>query len=184
MGTVKALLPWGEESLITYQINQLKNIGIGKIIVVTGYKSERITEAIKRYGVHIVWNDRFDEGKCSSIRKGVKAIRGNPKGILISTVDQPVSHVTLSLIVDQFNKTNPSIIVPLYQQKRGHPVLFHGSLRQELLNVNEETKGLRNILQKFSHQISYLDVNDPDILFNFNTPADYLPQTTKAKGES
>ncbi|MBB6448232.1 molybdenum cofactor cytidylyltransferase [Geomicrobium halophilum] len=184
MGTLKAFLPWEGKSLIEYQITQLKNTGVKDLLIVTGFKHKKIAEMIQSYDVQIVWNHRFYEGKSSSIRKGIEAANAKAKGILICAVDQPVSQITLNLIIDHFKKTNAPIVVPVYQQKRGHPVLFHNNFRQELLNVNEETKGLRSILQKFSHQVSHLEVDDPNILFNLNTPNDYWSQFKKPKGES
>ncbi|SDI73877.1 nucleotidyltransferase family protein [Natribacillus halophilus] len=174
MGTLKAALPWNGTSLIEFQVNQLQNPLISELIVVTGYKSEEIAEMIKPSHVKIVYNHRFHEGKTSSIRKGVEVINPKSKGILISAVDQPVPKHTLDLMITHFNKTNASIVVPVYKQKRGHPVLFNAHLKHELLKVNEETQGLRNIFRKFNHHVSLLEVSDPNVLLNLNTPIDFL----------
>ncbi|QQK77218.1 nucleotidyltransferase family protein [Salicibibacter cibarius] len=174
MGTLKAALPWNGTTLINYQINQLQNTLISELIVVTGYKSEEVAEMIKPSHVKIVHNHRFHEGKTSSIRKGVKSISPDSKGILISAVDQPVPKHTIDFMITHFNKTNASIVVPVYQQKRGHPVLFSTQLKHELLKINEETQGLRNIFRKYNRDVSPIEVSDPNVLLNLNTPIDFL----------
>ena len=47
MGTLKALLPWIDTTLINHHIDSLAEIGCDEIIVVTGYKAPLIKDSIK-----------------------------------------------------------------------------------------------------------------------------------------
>jgi CTP:molybdopterin cytidylyltransferase MocA len=64
------------------------------------------------------------------------------------------------------------IIVPVFQGRRGHPPLFHGSLLPELLGVGEEYEGLRAVVRRRPERVLEIPWANPDILFNLNTPAD------------
>ncbi|VEF48285.1 4-diphosphocytidyl-2C-methyl-D-erythritol synthase [Bacillus freudenreichii] len=181
MGQLKALLSWKGVPLIQYQIEQMKLAKIDEIIVVLGYHSEQLKRTISMYEVKVVENDSFDEGKSSSIRKGVQSLRRKPQGIFISAVDQPVPSGVLAEMVKHLKHTEAAAVIPTFNKKSGHPILFHGSMKNELMLVNEETMGLRSIIHKFQKQITYLDVNDSAILLNFNRPEDYYSRRGGSK---
>ncbi|MFD1040250.1 NTP transferase domain-containing protein [Virgibacillus byunsanensis] len=174
MGTLKALLPWQGIPLIQYQMEQLKNAGIVEIIMVLGHKADELAQVISPYDVKSVFNEHYRDGKSSSIKKGVSCMTDNPSGIFILAVDQPVPSFILQKMVEHFRIDQPSIVIPSYQGKRGHPILFQGNLKEELLTVNEQSKGLRKVIQTYHDEISYLDVRDPAILLNLNEPNDYF----------
>lgn len=176
MGKLKALLPWQGLPLIQYQIEQMQDAGISEIIVVLGSQSDQLQKFIMDYDVKAVLNERYKQGKSSSIRKGAACIKNDSESILVSTVDQPVPANTLMKLQQYLKVTQAPAVIPVYQGKRGHPILFHSSLKDDLLVVTEKTKGLRNVIQKYNKQITYLTVNDPSILLNFNKPEDYMKE--------
>lgn len=173
MGRLKALLPWQGMPLFQYQIEQMQKAGMEKVIVVLGHKANQLQQIIAKYDVKTVINEQYAQGKSSSIRKGVAHTATDTKGILISAIDQPVSYHTLRRLTNHLSFTKAPAIIPVYQGKSGHPILFHSSLKADLLAVNEKTKGLRNIIQNHYRQIEYLKVDDPSVLLNFNKPSDY-----------
>ena len=82
------------------------------------------------------------------------------------------------------------ITIPRYKGVRGHPPLFSGRLRRKLLQVREETQGLKAVTRAHRADTRYLDVDDPGVVWNLNTPTDYqraqrqhvlLATTNKAK---
>lgn len=56
----KGLLNVRGEVLIERQIRQLKEAGVGEIIVVVGYKGEMFRYLAGRWGVRLVWNEDFE----------------------------------------------------------------------------------------------------------------------------
>jgi molybdenum cofactor cytidylyltransferase len=174
MGRIKALLPWKGRTLIQYQIEQLQAAGIGEVIVVLGYKAEQLLKEIAAYNVKAVINPHYEKGKSSSIRIGVSAMQSGERGILISAVDQPVPAKTIVLMFQHLQESGASVIIPAYRGKRGHPILFRCNLKSDLLHVNEETKGLRNVIHKHQDHIAFMDTNDPSVLYHFNKPEDYI----------
>lgn len=173
MGTLKALLPWQGVPLIQYQVEQMQAAGIDEIIVVLGHQAEHIQPVIKAYDVKIILNENYQAGKSTSIQKGAANIKGKPTAIFISSVDQPVPHSILRQLIKQIEATKKKIIIPVCEGKRGHPILVSGTLQRELLTVNEETKGLRNIIHNHENGIVYMDTDNRTVLTNFNTQLDY-----------
>lgn len=58
--TPKPLIKINGESMIERQIKFLKEIGINEIIVVTGYLKEKFNFLKQKYGVNIIYNDKYD----------------------------------------------------------------------------------------------------------------------------
>ena len=173
MGRLKALLPWKGIPLIAYQIEQMQKAGINEIIIVLGFKAHQLREIVSTYDVTTVFNEDFAHGKSTSIRKGASFITDDTDGIVISSVDQPVSSHTLKSLSNYLKISKAKVVIPVYQEKRGHPILFHRSIKRDLLEVNEKTEGLRNVIRKYYDQIAYVPVNDSHILLNLNDPDDY-----------
>lgn len=178
MGELKALLPWKGKTLIEYQIEQLLEVGLAEIIVVLGYRAEELQKRISAYDVITVLNEKYPNGKSTSIQKGVSCVADDIDGILVSAVDQPVSSETLRILIRAFHQTKRKVLIPVYQEKRGHPVLFSVSVKRDLMKVNEESKGLRNVIQKYHDAIEHIPVNEPHVLLNLNNLDDYLVGTS------
>ncbi len=67
----------------------------------------------------------------------------------------------------------PHIVVPSLDGKPGHPPLFDKALVPEVLEISEETEGLRQVMRDFADQRVLVPVKDPLTLTNLNTREDY-----------
>jgi molybdenum cofactor cytidylyltransferase len=173
MGSLKALLPWEGTTLLQFQLTQLERSMIDQIIIVLGYESNKLLPYAKESSAHLVWNPDYEKGKTESIKAGVRAIENDVDCFIITSVDQPVNHFLLDALILQFRQAKANIIIPVYNEKRGHPILLSSNIRDEILQLNEETHGLKAILQNRNDEISELIVEDHSILFNFNNKKDY-----------
>lgn len=59
--TPKSLVEVNNKPLLETQIEYLQEIGIGEIIVVTGYLKGNFTYLIEKYGVTLIHNDKYDQ---------------------------------------------------------------------------------------------------------------------------
>ncbi|HLQ73293.1 MAG TPA: nucleotidyltransferase family protein [Bacillota bacterium] len=173
MGQLKALLEWEGKPLIKYQVEQMKLAGVQHIHVVLGYRKEDIEKQLVNEDVYLHWNERYEQGKSTSIRKGASHLTDDSVATFISSVDQPVQARTLTQMVHALKQTDKSIVIPTMNQRKGHPLLLARSKFDELLQVNEETEGLRHLIQMNEQDIHFVSINDPSILYNFNTIEDY-----------
>lgn len=173
MGSLKALLPWKGTTLLQHQIKQFQQSIIDQLIVVLGYQSTKLIPYLDHCSAEWVWNEHYEEGKTASIKKGILSLKEESDCCIIASVDQPVSRNLIDEMISEFFQRQSKIIIPVYEGKRGHPILFSKEMIDELLEINEETQGLKAILHKRKDEIRELDVAERSVLFNFNSPQDY-----------
>ena len=68
-----------------------------------------------------------------------------------------------------------TLVAPRYRSVRGHPVGFGQKYRDTLLNLNGDT-GARTVLKEHKGKLHYLEVDDPGILIDVDTPDDLKQQ--------
>jgi molybdenum cofactor cytidylyltransferase len=62
--------------------------------------------------------------------------------------------------------------IPRFEGRRGHPVLVSRALFAEFLAL-DATAQARDVVARHEAEIVYVDVEDPGILKDVDTPADY-----------
>lgn len=169
----KALLPWQGVPLVQYQVQALRDGGADDVIVVLGHAADRVQAVLAGLPVHVVVNDAYRTGKCSSIRRGVAAVPAAAEAILILGVDQPRPPWLIRRLIDEHRAYGQPITVPVHGGHRGHPVLLAALLRDEILAIAEETQGLRAVLDRHA-QATHRVLFDTDLVhLDLNTPAIY-----------
>ena len=69
MGTLKALLPWRDTTLLRHQVSTLQQAGLSPIVVVVGHRAPEVESHIANVsGVQTVHNPHYMEGKTTSIK--------------------------------------------------------------------------------------------------------------------
>ena len=175
MGEPKALLPWGGQPLIAYHVSALHEAGYAPLVVVLGHDAERVASALPGHiSLYAAVNERYAQGRTTSIVLGVRRLLdADVDGLLIASVDQPRSAGMLRTLREAFERERPQIAVPSLGGRPGHPPLFAGGLLPALLQVSEETEGLRQIMRDFHDGRLLVPVDDPLTLTNLNTQEEY-----------
>lgn len=175
IGTTKALLNWGNENLINYQINSLSHKSITEKIVVVGSESEKVKKAILRNEIKIAENNDYLSGKTSSIKKGISYIGNDQNDILLIAVDQPRTEDLINKVVN-FHITNPldkKISMPYKEGHGGHPIIFSNLFLDDLSKIKEESFGIREIIKNNSESIIRFKTTDVSSNIDINTSEDY-----------
>jgi len=190
MGSPKALVDWRGRPLIAHQLDALHRSRIDECIVVLGNEAPRLLPMVAPrfrpgWRARAVRNPRPEEGRSASIRVGLGALLGPPDAILVAAVDQPLEtglvDALLAAAAGEWGGTAPGlpradaprlILVPVFEGRRGHPPLFHGSLLPELLGVGEDSEGLRAVVRRRPERVLEIPWTSPVILLNLNTPAE------------
>ena len=182
MGEPKALLawppsPWPHATLLSHAVLSALEAGYAPVIIVLGHDAETLRPCVPPgESVRVVVNERYAEGRATSIACGIAALAGDSiDGVLISSVDQPRSAELLRTLREAWEaaRPRPPLAAPTYGGKTGHPPLFDAALLPELLRVSEERQGLREVTAR--HYAERLAVPSEDALatLNVNTPEDY-----------
>ena len=175
IGTTKALLNWGNENLINYQINSLSHESITEKIVVVGSESEKVKKAVLRNEIKIAENNDYLSGKTSSIKKGISYIGNDKNDILLIAVDQPRTEDLINKVVN-FHIANPldkKISMPYKEGHGGHPIIFSNFFLNDLSKIKEESFGIREIIKYNPESIIRFKTTDVSSNIDINTSEDY-----------
>ena len=174
MGQPKMLLPWGQGTVLTHVISVFREAGIEDILVVTGGVKEQVDGLVSGLGVRTVFNDAFQTGEMlSSIQCGIRALTGQTQAALIGLGDQPqVQAGSVQRVCEAFLEMRSNLVVPSYRMRRGHPWLAASPLWDDLLKL-EPPASPRDFLNAHATDIHYVNVDDPNILADLDTPEEY-----------
>ena len=173
MGEPKPLLPWGERTLIEYQLGELAGCGVDDIVVVLGHEAERVRPLALAGGARVVLNEAYRQGRASSLRAGARALQDDVDAVLIANVDQPRPRALLRHLLDAHGEGSALITIPSFEGRRGHPTIVAGALLGELRAVEEESLGLRGLLERHGAAVREVSVPSPVVLLDLNTPEEY-----------
>ncbi len=175
MGRSKALLPWQGVSLLEHQITALRSAGVDSVVVVLGHQADKLKPVLK--GVDgVTWqiNPDYLQGKTTSIKVGVRSLGPNkPDALLLLNVDQPRSAETIRHLLQEHHSRKNLITIPEYRGKGGHPIVLDSALLEELLSINEETLGIKAVVQRNQGLTRRLEMGTPEVLWDLNTPEEY-----------
>lgn len=170
MGSCKQLLPLGESTVIGQCLEMLVAAGIDEIVVVVSPEGEGVAEAARKHPVKIAANPEPEGDMASSVRTGRDALGTAASGVLVFLCDYPlVSAATVTTLIAGHGASPGSIIIPCHAEKRGHPLLFPRTILNELAG----DKILRDLVRQDPNRIRCLDVADPGVLLDMDTPEDY-----------
>ena len=173
MGTFKPLLPFGPESVIERIILTVRKAGVETIRVVVGWSADRLIPVLERHGVAYVSNDRFDEGMYVSIQSGVQSLPADVVAFFLLPGDMPlVQSATLTRLIAEWDRRPRGILYPCHEGRRGHPPLIAGAYIPEILQ-EAPSAGLRALLARHAEDAHSIEVSDPGILVDLDTPEEY-----------
>ena len=142
------------------------------VVVVLGANAERIFPILEGKLVQVVVNRDWPEGIASSIRAGLLAIGPEAEAAIFFLADQPfVKPDTVAAIIRSYYQTRKPIVAPTYKGIRGNPVLFDRSTFLELASLRGD-KGGRSIIESHPDWVQTVEVNDPGIRIDVDTPQD------------
>lgn len=173
MGRDKLSLPWGKKTVFEHCLDILLRSEVGEVIVVLNSRIKRMTDHMKEPKVRVVSNPYYKKGMSTSIRRGVRAIHPNSKGILIALGDQPFLRTkTINALIDAFSKGRGEIILPAFRGVWGHPVIFHRRFGKEFLRLKGDVGG-RSIIERHLKQTWVVRVNSAGVIKDIDTWKDY-----------
>lgn len=179
MGTQKLLLPYQKTTIIESIIQKLNASNTHQTIVVIGSHKSEIKAKLENSSILLIENLHYDKGMLSSVQTGILSVDLTSDAVLIALGDQPMITTELvNRLIAVFNKSDKGIIVPVFNGKRGHPVLISRTYFSNVNNLNPEI-GLRALLAEFNDDVLEISVQSEDILIDIDTREDYLMITNK-----
>jgi molybdenum cofactor cytidylyltransferase len=177
MGKDKALLPYAGTTFIERLID-LFLPRVSPLIVVLGHNAGRIlVEMRERPGVQVAINYKYKDGQLSSLKIAIAALPPDAVAALVTLVDHPaVGEATLDAILA--HATAP-LVIPRYNGRRGHPVLLSRRLLDKIAALPADASA-KQVIHAHLAEAVLLDVDDPGVLRDVDTPADWKRLNAKA----
>ncbi|HWQ84787.1 MAG TPA: nucleotidyltransferase family protein [Anaerolineales bacterium] len=182
MGEPKMSLPWGNTTVIARVCEVLLSSGLTEIWVVTGGGRENVETVLRHLPVKTIFNPQYaDNDMVHSLQTGIAVLKPDLLAALVVLGDQPQIEVeTVRKIIKAFQETSQPIIVPSYNNRRGHPWLVRQRLWPDILALQPPAT-LRNFLNNHTRHIHYVNLNTPSILKDLDTPDDYAREHSASK---
>jgi molybdenum cofactor cytidylyltransferase len=109
----------------------------------------------------------------SSVQKGFVSLPEEAEAVLVFLGDQPmITSSVIDQIVKAYHSTEKGIVLPVYDKKRGHPVLISTRYREEVAHLDPQV-GLRELIHNHPEDILEVGLDSSSILEDIDTPEDY-----------
>jgi molybdenum cofactor cytidylyltransferase len=174
MGYPKPLLKIGDRTFIEHIAATILAV-VPRLVIVLGAHSDRVRAAIPDDArITIVENPNYARGQLSSLKVGLGAIQPHAAGALVHLGDHPMVRAeTFQAIVDSYDETGKPIMIARHNGQRGHPVIFDRAMFSELQSAPEE-EGARHVVNADASRVAYVDLPDPGINLDLDTPSDLV----------
>jgi molybdenum cofactor cytidylyltransferase len=180
MGTDKALLPYGDDTLLGAAIRRLTPF-TQLVIVVAGANAEGLKQVAYANGAFLVINLTPEAGQFSSLLVGLHDVLNRGRDVAIIThVDRPPAATeTMHRLIAEFSAkhnlppaTRKWAIVPQVDGKHGHPIIAGREMIEEFLRAPGDVTA-RDVEHQHHQRMEYVDVPDRNVITNLNTPDEY-----------
>jgi molybdenum cofactor cytidylyltransferase len=153
--------------------------GANGVIVVVGHPHADAIKKALPSGVAAVVNPMPDRGMLSSVQTGVHAVPPACTGVLVWPVDIPF--VKASTVQSLIQARVGRIVIPQHGGKGGHPVRIPRQFFGDLMALTGDA-GLKALFDARANLVERIDVDDPAILVDVDTPADAAAAEDRAAG--
>ncbi len=168
-GSPKALAPINRNNAIQHLQQTLLASNCDEIVVVLGAQRTTIEPyVLKHKQISLVYNKDHNLGQTSSVQTALKSLSKDVTAVLLLPVDYPfMTSKTINQLIDFFKKQKPSIAIPTYQSRRGHPPIIDRSVFKSILDLPTGI-GINSVFAQYPP--ATLEVEDSGIIKTFNTP--------------
>jgi molybdenum cofactor cytidylyltransferase len=171
-GECKAMARLDGETFLEVIAGRLKAIDCDPVIVVGGRDADAIIGEATRLQINYAINTDWKKGQFSSLKAGLSNVKSDICGTFITLVDHPfVASETYRLMKEAFAKFPKRIVIPVYDYKRGHPILIPAEIIRQIIESSEETT-LRDIIKNHESMVIQFRCEDPGVLKDIDTKDD------------
>lgn len=199
MGRDKLLLPWGRTTVLEATITNLRLAGIVRPLVVTHGRESHLDMMmrVRDRGAVVVEHPGAEAGEMlGSLQRGLAVLPAAAEAVLVLLGDQPmIGPAVIRAVLDAGRRAaaagadggadgpgdggvgggslGRALVVPEYEGRWGHPVLFGRDHMPDLLALPPGGRP-RDLLLRRRHGLTLLRLDAVEILADLDTEADYV----------
>jgi molybdenum cofactor cytidylyltransferase len=169
----KPLLEVGSETFLTRAVRTLLSAGCRRVYAVVNAGAAWAEAAGRELGIEVVVNERAESEQVDSLRLVLERVPADTAAVLVLPVDVPLASVeTARKLIDAYNEAPAPLYLPFHNGVAGHPVLLGRELFDDVL-YRPLNEGVRTLIMAHARDMREVQVDDPGILIDIDTPDDY-----------
>ena len=121
----------------------------------------------------MVPNPGWEEGRASSVRAGLRSVSERSDAAIFVNADQPfLTSEVIRTVIQKYYQTNAPVVVPVYHNQRGSPMLFARSMFMLMDELRGEDGG-RELLQQLADRLVQVTIDDERAAVDIDTFNEY-----------
>lgn len=171
MHEFKPLLKLGDSTMIVRTIENLKRAGAYPIIIVVGYKADQLMDYLWPRDLLFVRNEAYASSQMfDSVKLGISKAAELCDRMLVTPADVPlIEQETIERIME----CQSPLVRPVCDGSPGHPIMMDSRLVPHIC-AYQGNRGLKGAMENLPVSITELEVGDPGIYLDADTPQDYM----------
>ena len=172
-GGGKLLAPWEQGLLLQAALASAFAAPVRSVTVVIGADAPAVAAAARAFDRRavIVHAPDYAEGMGASLRTGIASLPADAAGAFVFLGDMPRVPTGVLRRMAQAVEAGAEAAAPIFQGRRGNPVLLGRALFPRLLALTGDA-GARGVLQDLGERLALIEAPDDGVLFDVDTPAD------------
>lgn len=171
----KLLHPLADGTPIAVAAANNLRAALDRVVAVVRPGVPELERALAGTGVEVLVCPDAASGMGHSLAHAIAVTEG-AAGWVVALADMPfVSPETIRRVVDALGE-GAELAAPTYHGERGHPVAFGARYRDELGSLTGDA-GARAVLKRDQARIRAVEVDDPGVLRDIDTPEDLDKET-------
>lgn len=184
MGLLKALLPFGSRTVIERVLQPLLSADLSEVAVVLGHRAEEIAAVLEPLPVRLFHNPDYRLGMTTSVQVALRSLDPVPDAYLLALVDQPqIGLPVVQQLLAAYARTRKGLVIPVWQGKRGHPLLLAAAYRPAVLALMPD-QGLNLVTRGHPHDTLELPIGNDDILRDMDYQEEYVAELKRWQSKS
>jgi molybdenum cofactor cytidylyltransferase len=173
MGKPKPLLEADGTTFLERAIKLLRTAGCTYVVAVVNDGDDWITRVADTAGAAVIINDQPESEQIDSLRLAIANLPDGYEAVVVMPVDFPrIQQQTVNALVQDYSRQPTAVLNPAHKGHAGHPVIFSRDVVTELLRP-DLPDGARSVIERHTREARTLEVEDPGVLIDIDTPADY-----------
>lgn len=177
-GRHKLLLPLGDRPVLAHVIGTTLASPARPIIIVLGHQALLVRASLANYAtdptITIIDNPDYLQGMSTSLQIGLQTLTHTLSphtfdSALVMLGDQPLitAHLIDALLAAR-QASKKRIVAPLYDGKRGNPIIFDASLFPELMEVTGDEGG-RSVIERHRQDLATVELGNAVANYDVDT---------------
>ncbi len=164
----KLLKDFDGKPMLLHAVTSARASKADSVLMVTGCEAGKIRKAVPE--TETVQNANYADGLSSSLKTGISELADKTDAVIVMLGDMPrISEKILNALIAGFSpEKGRNICVPVYQGKRGNPVLFAREYFPALLSLDGDF-GAKHLIEENEEAVFEVEIDSPAIFLDIDT---------------